>query len=342
VEVPIHFQRAYGLSIATNQIIPGLQVLRHLHGRPDVEIWLKHGSAGGLNPDSPSQAFYVSRAKDDAGIPLLRAASLADSKRISFLYSDGAQFVFERDGSEIVAEWPGHLTLEDVAPYLVGPVLGIVLRLKGIVSLHASAIVVGDRAIAFVGPAGAGKSTTAAAFAKRGYRVISDDVVALMEQEDRFVIPPGYPRVNLCTDSIRAICGDGSELPLVSRSWDKHFLALDSANEFETRSLSLGGIYSLRKREPELTAPAVERLTGTEAMLALLGNTYMNYLPDAEGRRREFELLGRVVSKVPVKSVCSAGFSMLPQLCQTIEADVAGTTFPSALIREDDTNAGTS
>ena len=53
------------------------------------------------------------------------------------------------------------------------------LRLRGVPALHASAVAVGGAALAVVGSAGAGKSTTAAARAARGHAVVADDVLAL-------------------------------------------------------------------------------------------------------------------------------------------------------------------
>jgi len=46
--------------------------------------------------------------------------------------------------------------------------------------------------VAFVGAEGAGKSTTAAAFALEGHGVLSDDVVALAENASEFVVLPAY------------------------------------------------------------------------------------------------------------------------------------------------------
>jgi hypothetical protein len=261
--------------------------------------------------------------RDEHGNPVLRAGLLAGTKYLALVYSDGTHFALERRGNEVFADWPEPLTLEDAAPYLVGPVLGVVLRLRGIFPLHASAVSIGDQAVALVGPAGAGKSTTAAAFARCGYRVISDDVVALRQGGSGFSIPPGYPRVNLWIESVRAMFGSSDSLPLISPAWDKHFMPLDPPTEFETRSLPLGGIYVLQKRALGITGPIVEQLTGIEALVALLGNTYMNYLPDLDGRCREFELLGRVVTQVPIRRIQAvADLSMLPKLCTTIAADI--------------------
>ncbi len=99
-----------------------------------------------------------------------------------FFYSDGVRFAVEREGREIWGDWPDGYSLEDACTYLIGPVIAFALRLRGVVSLHASAISVGDQSIALMGVPGAGKSTTAAAFALLGFPILSDDVVVLEDQ----------------------------------------------------------------------------------------------------------------------------------------------------------------
>jgi hypothetical protein len=243
-----------------------------------------------------------------------------------FGYCDGAHFSIACAGDEIFADWPDSLSLEDIAVYLVGPILGVVLRLRGVIPLHASAVSIADYAIAVAGPAEAGKSTTAAAFASCGYRVISDDVVALREEGSRFLVPPGYPRVNLWAESVEGILGENDRLPLNSPNWEKRFMPLEAQTQFEARSLPLGAIYLLERREKGLRTPVVEPISDVEAFMALMGNTYMNYLPDTGRQRHEFELLGRVVANVPIRRVVApSDFSMLPDLAGKIAADAAST-----------------
>ena len=83
-------------------------------------------------------------------------------------YADGCEYHVDAAGTRVACTWPAHFTVEDAATYLLGPVFGLVLRLRGIPSLHASAVALGDRSVAMCGPAGTGKSTTAAALAARG------------------------------------------------------------------------------------------------------------------------------------------------------------------------------
>jgi hypothetical protein len=316
------FHDVYGFRLAANVAIPGLPVSPSADGIADIQIRLKQKASLLSATVSPSEVFYISGSTDANGGPVLRAAILAGGTHLALLYCDGTRFVLERNGYEVFADWPNALALEDVSPYLLGPVLGLVLRLRGIFPLHASAVSIDDHAIALMGPAGAGKSTTAAAFARSGFRVISDDVVALRQDDTRFVIPPGYPRVNLWSDSVRALFGVDSTLPLISPGWDKHFMPLDRDGQFETRSLPLGAIYILNRREPSLARPITEEMASSEALIALLGNTYMNHLPDPVIRRREFEVLMRVLAQVPLRRVrAPEDSSMLPDLCKTIAAD---------------------
>ena len=85
--------------------------------------------------------------------------------------------------------------------------LGITLRLRGVTALHAGTIVVDGRAIVLVGDAGAGKSTTAAAFARLGYPILAEDIAALDDRGNCFWIQPGYPHVNLWPPSVELLFG---------------------------------------------------------------------------------------------------------------------------------------
>src|SRR5207245_7692556 len=101
---------------------------------------------------------------------------------VRLAYEDGTQFWLDGKRENIWATWPPASCIENAASYLLGPILGLVLRLRGVTCLHASAVAFGDRSVAFVGQTGAGKSTTAAAFARPACGVISDALVSPVER----------------------------------------------------------------------------------------------------------------------------------------------------------------
>lgn len=65
-----------------------------------------------------------------------------------------------------------------------GTVLSYLLMLRGEVVLHASAVDLGDRAIAFVGSSGMGKTTLATLLCRDGGLLITDDVLRLSRDAD--------------------------------------------------------------------------------------------------------------------------------------------------------------
>jgi hypothetical protein len=309
----------YGLDVLANRPIP--TVPHSTIANADVRVsfgvlpeWIES-----LQPDQ-IETTYVADYTDQCGNPALKFSKLHGGDFFRFSYADNTEFVVDHHGREIWAKWPESLTLEDTATYLLGPVMGFVLLLRGLVCLHASAIVVGEEAIAIVGPAGAGKSTTAAAFAARGFSVLAEDVVTLDDLGNSFVVRPAYPCIRLWPASAATLYGSASALPPLTPNWDKCYVDLTQQNgRFENQPRTLAAIYLLDQRRDEPNAPFVEPLDRTESLIALIANTYATKLMDKKMRAREFELLGRVVANVPLWRVTPhTDAHRLPQLCDQI------------------------
>jgi hypothetical protein len=100
-------------------------------------------------------------------------------------------------------------------------------------------------------------------------------------------------------------------------------MALDHDSiAFATKALPLGAIYLLDEREVGLQAPIVEEVAGSDALAGLVANTYVNYLLDRDMRSSEFDLLGRLVTKTPVRRVRPlAEPAAVFDLCEIIAAD---------------------
>lgn len=316
---------AFGLMVEADRPIPGLAPSQHREA-PDLRIETR--SPGPLPRADDWQDLYVSSTAGENGLPLVRVSKLSDGRLFRYLYDDGAEFRISGEGRRIWAGWPETLTIDDVAPYLTGPIFGFALRLRGVTSLHASAIAVDDRALAFVGPAGAGKSTTAAAFARLDYPVLTDDIVTVSEGSGGFLVHPGYPWIRLWPDSVEKLFGSKEALPRISPddpTWDKRFLDLSQESfRFAASSLPLGAVYLLGDPSEDDTRPRVERPAAPGKLLSMVGNTYSNYVLDKEVRAREFELLGRLARSVPVRLVLPHSRDhRLTRLCDAVLWDYA-------------------
>ena len=251
--------------------------------------------------------------------------SVSNGEYIRILYSDGTDCVVDRNGTQVWIWWPELCEVVDVVPYLQGQLLGLVQRLRGVTCLHASAVLIGESAIALTGPRGSGKSSTAAAFLQLGFPVIADDVTPIFEEAGRFMARPAHPRLWLNPDMVKNLYGSSEALPQFAPSWEKRYLDLNSAGPgLPLEAKPLVGVYVLSDRADEPDRPKVTEAAPQDTMLQLLCNTYMNHFLDPEMRSREFALLSRLQQKVPVLLVHPHNHvSKIPLLCQTILEDVA-------------------
>jgi hypothetical protein len=320
----------YGLRVGANMALPGLPPGPDSN-RYDVRIHLRDWVSFPTTFSEPVEILYTSSQDFASDQPNLRVALLLGGDHFGFFYSDGVRFAVERQGREIWGDWPENYKLEDACTYLIGPVIGFLLRLRGMTCLHASAVAIDNKAIAFVGFPGVGKSTTAAAFAQRGFPVIADDVVALAEEGGNFLVPPGYPRVNLWPDSVRALLGSEEVLPRISPTWEKCYMGLDENGlGFASKPLPLGVIYLLDEREPGLAAPLFEEIVGGDAVAALVANTYVNYLLDRDMRSAEFDVLSRILARIPIRRIRpTADLAAVFDLSEVIVSDAKRVMVPN-------------
>ena len=309
----------YGLGVVANKTIPG--VPPSSTAADDVRIWF--GSLPSWIAElTPTQieTSFVAEYEDEVGEPVLRVFTLIKGEYFWFCYSDKTEFVVDRAGTEIWAAWPMSLSLEDTCTYLLGPVMGFVMLLRGVVCLHASAVAIRNQAIALLGPAGSGKSTTAAAFSQRGYSILAEDVVTLDDRLDHFFVRPGYPCIRLWPASVKVLYGSETHLPKLTPHWDKRYLELN--DRFENRPLPLAAIYYLNERSEDPPAPFIEALDRSEGLMSMVANTYATKLMDKQMRAREFGLLTRVLNNVPLRRVTPHTDPLrIAELCDRILSD---------------------
>jgi hypothetical protein len=322
--VEFHYS-VFGLLLHSNLPLAGVVPIVSTASSPDVELRLGISPfSDGTHLSAEEELAYESSYLTQAGEPGLRVWRVAEGKFLRMAYADGTQFWLDEKRETLWAVWPEKLTLEDTATYLFGPIFGLLLRLRGVTCLHASAVAFKDQSVAFVGSAGAGKSTTAAAFAREGYGVLSDDIVALVEQDGAFHIMPAYPHLSLWPDSVNMLFGSPEALSRFTPDWEKRRLDLGNQGaRFESRALPLGAIYILGERRPD-PAPYLEKMRPQNALLALVAETYANRILDREMRASEFAVLGRLVTTIPIRQLhAHEDADRIVELCRIIREDFA-------------------
>ena len=312
----------HGVCLESNVDFP--ELLPSPFGHPEVALSVKHSTRLSLRglPETTSRVdgFYY---RPDGGREsftmygydshyVLRWRSLCD-------------FQVSRDGSQIDCyPWPG-VSWSNITPFLLGRVLPLALNFRGIVTLHAGAVVLPSGAIAFVADSGTGKSTLVASLASRGFPLVADDVLAVRTDPGRVCVFPGSSKVRLTQESLSFLA---PTLPLSSNpepDYDKTRVYLrDQGNGIGPSTIiTLRATYFL-VRSPEKTKSSIEISTvpPQEALMLLLTHTTNVSLLEPRHVAEQFLSLSKLVCHVPAKRVeYPSDLRSLPDVCAALLED---------------------
>ncbi|HEX8643855.1 MAG TPA: hypothetical protein VF702_08075 [Allosphingosinicella sp.] len=204
----------------------------------------------------------------------------AERTALVFEAPDVARFRIA-DGREILIDPAPGASERNLRVYLLGSAMGALLHQRGMLPLHANAVELEGKAVAFAGRSGAGKSTLAAWFADRGHRILCDDVCAIAPGADGgALVLPGVPRLRLWED---ALVRSGRNAERFERSFEGHDkYDVPAGAAAAAAPLPLAACYLLAEAgaaEP----PAIRRLAGAEAVEALVANSYRGRFVEAMG-----------------------------------------------------------
>lgn len=183
--------------------------------------------------------------------------------------------------------------------FLLGSAMGALLQQRGLLPLHANAVAIEGRAVAFCGRSGAGKSSLAAWFADRGRPILCDDVCAIgFDEGGAPIVLPGVPRLRLWED---ALSRSGRAAADYERSFDgQDKYDVPAAAAAATSPLPLAACYALAEA-PDGEEGRIERLSGVAAVDALVANTYRGaFLKLSGGSEAHLFACLRIAAAVPV------------------------------------------
>ncbi|MGB3787633.1 MAG: hypothetical protein WA949_06460 [Phormidesmis sp.] len=236
-----------------------------------------------------------------------------------------APFNIERfmvlDGNQIILDPPPDMTEELLRPIILGPVLTLLLRQRGLLVLHASGINTPEGAIAFLGNSGWGKSTLANAFYQQGYSLLTDDVMAIeLKDGSPPVAFPAYPHVKLMADAADALGYDYSKLtPLAAKALKRHN-CIDRS--FSQEPVTVRKIYALEKVARNRNT--IKPLSPQAAIIELIGHTRgTNVLTLPEHVTTHLRQCTDLVKSVPISRLeRSHDLDGLSEIIQIIESDI--------------------
>ncbi|HEX8571414.1 MAG TPA: hypothetical protein VF759_01540 [Allosphingosinicella sp.] len=236
------------------------------------------------------------------------------------------------DGRRIVIDPAPGASERNLRLFLLGSAIGALLHQRGLLPLHANAIDLGGRAVAFSGHSGAGKSTIAAWFHDRGYPILADDVCVIgFDEAGRALAYPGIPRLRLWREALEA---SGRDAGAYDRSFDDiDKYDVPTRTDSSLRPLPLAAIYLLRKAEEAGAGAgdaAIDRLTGVDGVETLMSNTYRGAYLKTIGRTGEhLAACLRVARAVPVfRAQRLWGFERFDEQAQRLHDHAKGQPVP--------------
>lgn len=271
--------KAFGHSIQSEIALPELQQIDHEVLAADIVILYADLTEKWLEMAVHSKLFHCKDAL------------------IMFRVPHVAVFAVENGNTIYVS--PEHELHEDqIRLYLLGTCMGAILLQRRILPLHGSAIVINDKAYAFVGYSGHGKSTLASAFIQLGYQLLTDDVVAVTLDHNKIpYVTPAYPQQKLWQESLNTFGMDAQQYrPLFERETK---YAIPVGAHFSTETIPLAGIFELVKCD--CSGVQIRPIDKLERLPLLYRHTYRNLLLADSGLMKwHFDITTRLSSSVDI------------------------------------------
>ena len=269
--------------------------------RPAPNYWFHHIYL-------PNGEQWLSLAKVKTGY-LLRFSNLAD-------------FYVTATGKEIHCYPHPNTPLNTIQHLFLDQVMPLVLSHQGKCVLHASAVAIANRAVAFIGEAGWGKSTLAASFCVLGYPALTDDCLLLERQNGQIFGIPSYPGLRLWSDAFSSLSdADAALSPVAHYTRKQRLVSNNSGLPFCHDPHPLCQVYLLPSpEEMENTSTiTIIPLLARDAFITLVKYSFHLDITDKKRTREEFEYLGQVANSVPCyKLNFPRDLSRLPEVREAI------------------------
>jgi hypothetical protein len=173
-----------------------------------------------------------------------------------------------RDGTSITVDPQPDADENVLRSVILGAGFATLLHQRGHLVLHASAVAIDGRALAFLGAPGQGKSTLALALHARGHALLADDVTAVVFGASTPVVVPAYPQINVSPDALVAFSHDPTKHRRVEPALEKR--AFPVPERFSDASVPLKNIYVLDEGPDNV----LERIPPRESLIELLRYSY--------------------------------------------------------------------
>ncbi len=214
---------------------------------------------------------------------------------------------------------------------LLGAVMAYLLEKRGMPALHASAVVIGNSAVGFLGSNRGGKTSLAASFVENGSSLLTDDILAVEDTGNEMMARSGYPQMRMWPPVAEHFLGPRwSDLPTVHPDLSKRRVGVGSQlggwGRFCTEPRPLRRLYLPQRLEDQDADETIQikALSPRNSVIELIRHSFLPTLTAGlgwEGRR--LGLLSKVAEKLQVcRLTYPSGFQHLDRVRESVVADL--------------------
>ncbi len=277
-----------------------------------------------LNPEQVTKSWFK-------GALLYSGVLQSDESRRLNIWKTGSGFAVRFEGpgdylvepdSIICAPYAG-VTSDELARTLLSSIFSFWLEHRGYPALHASAIVISGRAVVFLAPSRGGKSIVAANWLHAGADLLTDDILAVAEENGCFFGLPSLPRILLApTAANRLLAEETTKRSPLNRAGKLAVSLRDGPLGFCRAPAPLATVYVLN-RDDSAVGITIRRLAAREGAVELLRNSYAGEVASALPESKRFEFLCRMAEKLPIRVLTyPSGIRRLGELREVVLDDV--------------------
>ena len=216
-----------------------------------------------------------------------------------FRWSDLYEFRIPADGSRVVCRPLNGTDPLVLQNFLFGPAISFALVHQGLEPLHATAVEMEGTAIGFLGDCTFGKSTMLASFLQAGHRLLTDDLLMLVQRDRQWLACPGSGRIKLHPDSAHAFLDDVTHSEPLHAFASKRSFPVDATRSWLT-ALPLTRLFVLPTPDERAraTSVSIEPLSRAALFHELLKNSFNVDVVTRDRFERQFGFAARLAGDI--------------------------------------------
>jgi hypothetical protein len=203
-----------------------------------------------------------------------------------------------------------HLLNDHVAPRIIADL--------GALVIHGSAVEIAGRLAIFMGKTGAGKSTLAASFLKRGHQLLGDDAVVISKTDTGWVGEAVYPSLRLFPESITEVFPESVDTAAMAFYSDKRLVRADAMRSTGSVEVPLGMIFVLTDG---VEGVKCDRFGPADACMLMLENSFTLDPKSPIAAAARMAKAAALAAAVPCLELSYPyDFAILDDVCQQVTA----------------------